>query len=197
MQFSTRSLAAASAAFVLALPLPAADNGEKSQETVSVFGKATLEVPSSFERTKPKSRIVQDEFVAKAGEGDEAETARVYMMASGGSIRANLDRWKGQFAGDEKAFQSKEMELGGWDVFMAEHEGTYSDRVGGGPFFGGRVVKRSDYAMVGAILVPPDPSDADAPVDARPKYFVKMIGPKSVVEANREAFVEMVKSLDE
>ena len=50
-----------------------------------------------------------------------------------------------------------------------------------------RVVNRENYAMTGAILVDPDGK----------KFFVKMIGPMKVVKANRNAFVKMIKSIDQ
>ena len=165
-------------------------------QLITVFGKATLEVPGDFERTQPASRIVEDEFVAKSGEGAEAATARVYMMASGGSLDANLDRWKGQFsAADAERFKTEKLKLENWDIVVAEQTGTYSDQMGGGPFAPGRTVQRPDYGMMGAIIVAPDPDSPDTDLDRRPKYFVKMIGPKGVIEANREAFLGMVKSL--
>ncbi len=166
-------------------------------EKVSVLGKATLEVPSRFERTQPASRIVEDEFVAKLGEGDDAKTARLYMMASGGSLEANLERWKGQFSGDAKAFKTKKLERGDWEVVVAEHSGTFTERMGGGPFAPGRTEKRPDYAMVAAIIVAPDPVNSDTDRDRRPKYFVKMVGPQAVIDENKEAFLAMLKSLQE
>ena len=59
--------------------------------------------------------------------------------------------------------------------------------MGGGPFAGGKVINRENYAMAGAILVHPEGR----------KYFVKMIGPAAVVKANRKSFVSMIKSINE
>ena len=42
--------------------------------------------------------------------------------------------------------------------------------------------------MTGAILVNPE---------GGPNFFVKMIGPSKVVKANREAFVKMIKSIQQ
>ena len=161
-----------------------ADEAEQ-QQSVSVFGEATLEVPAEFKRTEPQSRILEHEFQARAGEGDDAPTARVTMMAAGGDVAANIERWKGQFSGDDKKQKVKQLDRGQWKVHLVDVSGVYSDRVGGGPFFGGRTVERSDHAMLGAILVHPQGR----------KYFVKMIGPETVVEANRKPFVEMIKSI--
>jgi hypothetical protein len=158
------------------------------QESVSVFGEANLQVPADFKRVAPANRIIAHEFQATAGDGDKAETARVTMMAAGGDVAANIKRWEQQFTGGEEAAQkSEEMKLGEWNVHIVDASGSYAERMGGGPFAGGKVVNRENYAMAGAILVHPDGK----------KYFVKMIGPAKVVKANREAFVKMIKSIQQ
>jgi hypothetical protein len=165
---------------------PAADSAQP--ETISVFGEGQLEVPVAFKRVQPKSRIVKHEFQAKAGEGDDAATARVTLMGASGEIAKNIKRWKDQFsAGDPDAQKTEETKLGQWTVYIVDVNGNYGEPVrGGGPFAGGRVVQREGYAMTGAILVNP----------AGRKYFAKLIGPEAVVKANREAFVKMVKSIE-
>lgn len=164
-----------------------ADEAATKTESVDVFG-STLTVPADFKRVEPKSRIIQHEFQAKQGEGKENETARVTMMAAGGDVAANITRWKGQFAGgDEAAKKVEEMKIGNWAVHIVDLNGTYAERMGGGPFAGGKVVNREKHGMTGAILVHPEGR----------KFFVKMIGPHAVVKSNREAFMKMIKSLDD
>lgn len=159
---------------------------EDKQESVSVFGDGNLKVPAEFKRVEPKSSIIEHEFQASAGEEKEEQTARVTMMAAGGDVAANIERWKGQFAGGEKKDQkTEEMKIGNWQVFVVDVNGSYAERMGGGPFAGGKVVNHENYAMAGAILVHPQGR----------KYFVKMIGPAEVVKANRKAFVGMIKSI--
>ena len=183
-RFSTVCFATLAAAVCFA---PAVAEEAAKPQSVRVFGKGTLEVPAAFKRTEPQSRILEHEFQATAGEGEgeDAKTARVTMMAAGGDVAANIARWKGQFSGDDKQQAVKQLDLGQWKVHLVDVSGDYAERMGGGPFFGGRTVQRSDYAMLGAILVHPQGR----------KYFVKMIGPASVVKANREAFVKMIKSI--
>ncbi|WP_442506851.1 hypothetical protein SH528x_005724 [Novipirellula sp. SH528] len=164
-----------------------ADTAAKEEaKTVSVFGEADLKVPAQFKATKPQSGIVEHEFVAKSAK-DDAATARVTFMAAGGDVQANISRWKGQFSGgDAEAQKSKEMKVGKWNVHIVDVSGKFQERMGGGPFFGGKTVERENYAMAGAIIVHPEGR----------KYFVKMVGPAEVVNENRDAFVEMIKSID-
>jgi len=159
---------------------------EKAADTISVFGEKNLGVPKSWARTKPASSIVEHEFLVKEGEGDDAPTARVTMMAAGGDVKANIDRWKGQFAGGNAAAQkSEEKKIGKWDVHVVDLSGNFKETMGGGPFSGGKVVERTNYAMLGAILVHPEGR----------KYFVKMTGPADLVKANREGFIQMFDGL--
>ena len=109
------------------------------------------------------------------------------MMAAGGDVQANIKRWQGQFTGgDEEDQKSEDMKIGNWQVYIVDVTGNYKERMGGGPFAGGKVVERTDYAMTGAILLHPEGR----------KYFVKMIGPSAVVKENRDAFVKMIKSIE-
>ena len=156
-------------------------------ESVSIFGDGTLEVPVEFKRVQPKSMIVEHEFQAKSGEGDTEETARITMMASGGGVEPNIKRWQGQFTGgDEQLKKVEKLSLGDWKVHLVENNGTFAERMGGGPFAGGKVVKRKNHGMIGAILVHPQGK----------LYFVKMIGPNSFVQAKRDTFIDMIKTLE-
>ncbi|MFG0262277.1 MAG: hypothetical protein ACF788_07795 [Novipirellula sp. JB048] len=162
------------------------ENAGGTSATVDVFGEGKLEVPSQFKATQPQSNILEYEFVAKSSE-DENATARVTFMPAGGDVRANIARWRGQFqGGDAEAQKTKEMKLGKWNVHLVDLSGKFKERVGGGPFFGGKVVEHENYAMAGAIIVHPEGR----------KYFVKMVGPAEVVSENRDAFVQMIKSIE-
>lgn len=184
---NTFLLAIAALAIGLCVSSTANADEKAKPASINVFGAGELSVPASFKRVQAKSRIIEHEFQASDGEGDDAKTARVTFMAAGGDIKANIDRWKGQFTGgDEEAQKVEEMKLGDWKVHIVDVNGDYKERMGGGPFAGGKVVNRTDYGMAGAILVHPEGR----------KYFVKMIGPMSVVKANRKAFVEMIKSIE-
>ena len=154
----------------------------KTKKIMFFDDAASLEVPTSFKTSPPKSRMLQYEFKV----GEEDKSARLTMMAAGGGVDPNIKRWKGQFAGgDPKAQKSEKIDVDGWDVHIVDCSGSYAERMGGGPFAGGKVVQREDYAMVGAIIAQPEGR----------LYFLKMIGPAETVKANRKTFVNMLKSL--
>ncbi|MCM2372375.1 gluconolactonase [Aporhodopirellula aestuarii] len=191
--FSTLVIAVCLASFATVAAVAVGDEAPAaaSPTKVTVFESGTLVVPPEFKPAPKANNIIEHEFAASAGEGDNVETARVTMMPASGGVKANIDRWIGQFSStDRKTVGPKETESGGWTVHVVEVSGQYSERMGGGPFAGGRVVRREGYAMMGAILVEPE---GDAP--HRRQYFVKMIGPESVIKANGEAFKKMVNSV--
>lgn len=153
---------------------------------IKFFGTSTLMVPPEFEPAEKGSSMLDYEFTATSGEGDQAETARVTMMASGGGVKANIQRWKGQFVGGDAAAKKTEtIEVGPWKVHVVDNNGTFASRMGGGPFAGGKMVKNEGWAMVGAILENPQGQT----------YFVKLIGPGEPVQQNRESLIKMLKSV--
>ena len=167
-------------ASVTALNVTAEEKADKPAE-VKMFKTGSLSVPALFKKTKPANFVIEEEF--KAGEGEKA--ARLTMMHASGGVEANIKRWKGQFAGGDPEAQKEEtFEVGNYKVHVVDVNGSYAERMGGGPFAGGKVVQRKDYAMVGAIIKSPD----------GPTYFVKLIGPAETVKANREALVKMIKA---
>lgn len=176
------------AGFVVATPAPLPADEKQSDsktEQISVFGVATMEVPEQFKRAPKGSGILEHEFKATSGEGDDADSARITMMGASGGIEANIARWKGQFSGEDKSEEVEDLKIGQWLVYMVDVSGNYADSMGRGPFAPGPKVVREDYAMTGAILKHPEGRT----------YFVKMIGPEKVVKENREAFVKMIKSI--
>lgn len=181
MRMSSLAVALVLSAVIVAPSPVVAEDKTAEPVKVEVLGKGTMEVPAEFKPTKPASSIVEREF--EVGEGDK--TARLTMMPAGGGVERNIKRWKGQFSGGpEEEQKTEKMDVGPFEVHLVDVSGKYAERMGGGPFFGGKVVQREDYAMAGAIVVSPDGR----------MYFLKMIGPSEVVKANREKFVEMIKS---
>lgn len=163
---------------------------EKKTDVIKLAdGKVTLPAPKQWQRRQPRTRIVEHEFAAPPAEGDEA-AARITLMRAGGGVEANIQRWIGQFvqpdggASADKTKQEKS-EVSGAVVHVVDISGTYKDRQGGGPFSGGREVRREKYRMLGAIIA----------TENSGHYFIKVIGPAKTVAANEKPFREMLKGL--
>ena len=121
---------------------------------------------------------IEAEFVIPKTEGDPAD-GRLTVMASGGGVKANVDRWKTQFSKTDNSSVKKD-KAGGFDVHVVDITGTFKDQRG--PF--APATMRKDYRMMGAIIV----------MDDGPDYFAKFYGPKKTVEANAKQFAKFVKS---
>lgn len=168
-----------------------AGNTAAKKQTVTIFQSGKLVVPAKIKRVEPANNVVEHEFEASVGDGDDGQTARVTLMPAMGGVKANVDRWISQFSGDKrKVSETKQSKSGKWDVHVVKISGTYAQRMGGGFFAGGRVIRHEDYAMMGAVLVEPQGESR-----RRREYFVKMIGPAPVIDANEDAFKKMVKSV--
>ena len=155
---------------------------EKPTKVSLAEGKIVFTVPAKWEVKEPASNIVEHEFAAPAPE-DKLKAARVTMMGAGGSVKANIDRWKAQFTKQEPdAMKVEETKIAGQTVHLVDFSGTYNDRRG--PFVPG--VERENYRMMAAIVV----------TDKLGQYFIKAYGPKDTMAANEKAFHEMIKSLE-
>lgn len=155
---------------------------EKGTE-ITIASGAKMMAPANWKVVRPKISIIQNEFAAPGAEPEQ--TARVTMMAASGSVQANVDRWKGQFQLAAKdGFKEEQKTIEGHTLHLVDLQGTFNERMGG-PFAGGRVVHRENYAMAGAILIDPNGG----------KFFIKMTGPVEAVKANRKAFGEMLDGL--
>jgi hypothetical protein len=95
----------------------------------------------------------------------------------GGGVKANVDRWFGQFQIAKTA--QNEVNLGGVRVVFVQAAGTFSSGMPGEP-----TTPLENYALRGAILEDKEKGDV----------FVKMTGPSSLVESAWVAFEGMVNA---
>lgn len=149
-------------------------------------GKFKFNAPSSWEKKTPKSNMLEAEFsVPKTNEQDPAN-GRITFMAAGGSIKANLDRWMGQFKNaDGSAIADVEpsvFEVDGKKVHLLDLRGTFADSMRG-PM--GPKTNRENYRMLGTIVE-----------NEGGLYFIKFYGPKPIVDANADEFQSMLKGLN-
>ena len=119
-----------------------------------------------------------------AGDTAAGECAVFYFgSGQGGSIDANLERWKGQFqgpGGTPAGAQVAKRTLQGLSVTTIDASGAYSGM--SGPMAGS---SRSvpGYRLLGAIVEGP-----------RGNVFVKFTGPAKTVAANQQKFEQLLAS---
>jgi hypothetical protein len=121
-----------------------------------------------------------------AGDSDTAECA-VYFFGpgQGGSVQANLDRWKAQVQGvngkpaDAKIAQKM---VHGLAVTTIDSSGGYTGM--GGPMATSTTVKNG-YRLIGAVVEGPGGN-----------VFIKFAGPAKTVAANQTKFDQLVNSFE-
>jgi hypothetical protein len=151
---------------------PASDEGPEVK-----LGGITFTAPETWQRKAPQSSFIQAEFALPKAEGDDAD-GRLTVSSAGGSIEANIERWKGQFTKLENSHQEK-IESAGVEATLVNLSGEFNDQRG--PF--APAVSRPNYRMIAAII----------PLGEQP-YFVKATGPQKTLEAHAEAIEQFVAS---
>ena len=133
--------------------------------------------PEEWVVVQPKVSMIQAEFALPKVEGDEND-GRLTVMAAGGSVKMNVDRWRSQFA-DLKDKPTEEIDVSGTKVTLVDLSGTFNEQRGMGP-----VTQRPAYRMLAAILETPDGL-----------LFVKGYGPENTMAKYAEDFRPFVESL--
>ena len=113
---------------------------------------------------------------------DDAECA-VYFFGQGlgGSVQANLDRWKGQFAAPATPKIGNRV-IHGLKATTIDITGSYSGMAGP---MGGAAPAKAGYRMLGAIVENPGGN-----------IFLKFAGPAKTIAANQGKFEQLLGSFD-
>jgi hypothetical protein len=175
------------AGWLAVVSAPALADDEKKDEKITLAeGNLTLTVPATWEKKEPTVRIIEAEYAIPAAEGD-ANGGRLTIMAAGGSIEQNIERWIGQFTqpggkSSKDAAKQEQTTIDGQTVHFVDISGTFKDQRG--PFAPASVYQ--DYRMLAAIIS----------TENSGRYFVKLTGPQKTIAANEEAFRKTIESLD-
>lgn len=140
--------------------------------------------PSGWKTESPQPMRAATYSVAPAPGDKAGGECGVYFFGAGqgGSVEANLDRWKGQFRGaggkPPTATIAKRTSRG-LTITTVDTSGDYSRM--GGPFAAGRAV--AGYRLLGAIVE-----------GQGGNVFVKFTGPAKTVTANAQKFEQLIAS---
>ena len=120
-----------------------------------------------------------------AGDKDTAEFVVYFFgQGEGGSVEANLERWKGQFrtpAGQVAAAKTAKRTVHGLPVTTIDAAGDYSGM--GGPIAKGPAVR--GYRLLGAIIENPGGN-----------LFIKFTGQAKTIEQNQAKFEQLLMSFE-
>jgi hypothetical protein len=151
-------------------------------------GSVVLEAPEQWKQVRPRfPQMVQYEFHAPADAKEGEPPVRITVMASGGGLQGNLERWSGQFSqpdgkATKEVAQVSQIEVKGPKVHFVQITGTYS----GGMMPGGRPAQpKPNHQLVSGIIE----TEKDG------TYFITANGPKAECEKLVEGFREMLKNL--
>jgi len=118
------------------------------------------------------------EFALPRAEGDSAD-GRLTVSVARGSLKDNIERWRGQFGGKPDKESQETIKVEGIDVTLVDFSGTYQDQMG--PFAPG--VDRSNYRNLGEIF------------ELGELHFLKAYEPAQTMEARAPEFRAFVQSL--
>ncbi|MBI5866666.1 MAG: hypothetical protein HZB38_19545 [Planctomycetes bacterium] len=156
-------------------------------------GKDLLwKAPADWQPTPPASSMRRAQYALPRAEGDAADGEMVvfyFGQGEGGTVKMNLDRWRGQFSTSSgeplpaDAGTSEAFEANGMKITLLELDGRFS----AGSMTGGPAAAPLDgYRMIGAVV-----ETKQGP------WFFKATGPKATIEKQKAAIREMLQNVKE
>lgn len=149
----------------------------------SDFGKSgglLWSAPTSWQASPPSNSMRLAEYQIKGVKGSAPAVLAVYQL--GGTVETNISRWIGQFRKDGKPVtdsKRKTQIIAGLNVHQVDVSGTYNSGMAGG-----NQPDQDSQRLLGAIV--------ETKVGL---YFLKLIGPSTIVDKEVQNFDAMMKSL--
>jgi len=154
-----------------------------SAETNKDFKVSTLSFkkPSAWEWVETTSQMRKAQLrINDASAKSPGEVVFFHFGGDGGGTKGNVDRWFSQFQEPREKINARteEVTVGKTKVTYARAEGTYKSGMPGGP-----QTPLIDHALAGAIIE-----------DAAGFIFIRLTGPKALVEKSMPEFKQLVES---
>lgn len=154
----------------------------RGEETTFKVGETSFTRPAKWEWVEATSPMRKAQLKVADQKGGASAEVVFFQFGPGpmGGVKANVDRWLGQFVEPREKINAKteEVTVGKTKVTYVQAEGTYKS---GMP--GGAQTPMPDYALAGAIIEAADGN-----------IFVKMTGPKALVKSSAGEFKKMIES---
>lgn len=145
--------------------------GESGREVDA--GPVTLTAPEDWVRQAPRQMTLAV-FLLPRAEGD-LEDGDMAVSAAGGSVEANIERWRSQFKESPRPVKGEAF-AGGFRVTTAVLDGTYAGRSG----------EKPGFRMWGAIVEIPGENQL---------VFIKATGPVKTLGRWEKSFGDFLNSL--
>jgi hypothetical protein len=160
-------------------PIPGAGAASAQDNRVAAFAGLTAPKPATWIWHPTQAQFSVAEYTVPGVEG--ADQAKITVFSAGGSLDANIARWRMQFrdadgnlGGVDPVVES--FEADGMPVSIVEFDGDYKG------------MGMSNFATGQKFIT----AVVDAPTQ---KLFIRFVGPSKTVGSNRSAFLDMIKGL--
>lgn len=172
-------LSPAVAAIALGVLFSSASSTLAAEDSFQV-SEFTYKTPTGWKKEQPKSSMRKAQLTApgKDGKGGAEVTFFYFGAGGGGSVKANVARWLGQFK-DQKNSKEESKTVNGVKITYVSTEGTFMS----GPPFGGAKTPMSNSGLLGAIVE-----------GKQGNVFIKMTGPLATIEGVDAGFRGMVEN---
>lgn len=150
----------------------------------ATFLEYQTEIPATWTARAPSSSMRLAEYATPTVGVGLAEVVVYYFgKGQGGSVDANLERWKSQFSNPTgEPVQEKRTQLvAPFPITIAEYRGTYARGIGAGS---APEAARLNNLLIAVVVETP-----------RGTLFFQCFGPIAAVELQREAYVRFVTGL--
>jgi len=167
------------------------DGGKKSEATKKDDGKKAaakktrevklrdlvLNVPEAWKQKKPSSRLRLGHFDIPAAKEDKevGELGIFNFGGGGGGVRANAERWIGQFESKGRKVTLRSSKSKSGEYVIVDVTGTYNKPIG--PPIRRQTKRTANTRMLGVILA------LTVGDERKGTYFLKLTGPKDTITA--------------
>lgn len=144
---------------------------------IAEFAGMTAPKPATWIWHPPANAMIMTEYVLPGQEG--SDQAHLKIVKAGGTVEANVERWKTQFraaGGGPVEAKIEKLDADGIPVTVVELAGEYKGM--------GAVSFAPDQIMISAIV--------EAPTG---QFFLTLVGPAATIESNRQAYMEMIRGI--
>ena len=139
-------------------------------------GGLTLNVPASWKHEEPLSRLRLTQFRIPAADGDKEDgELAVFSFGAGGGVKANIERWIGQFQPDGRTVKIVTGKATQGQYVLVDVAGVYNKPVG--PPIAGKTEPTPGSRVLAVILTVPE----------KDNFFLKLTGPDKTVAAQATA----------
>jgi len=168
---------------------PLAMSGAQGATSAATNAQATFldyhtSVPGGWTARTPSSSMRLAEYTTPTTDAGMAEVVVYYFgKGQGGSVDANLERWKSQFTNPAGGPVAEKIThpVGAIPMTVAEYRGTYARGVGAGS---DASAARPNHMLIAVVAETP-----------RGTLFFQCFGPIAAVEAQRAAYLQFAQGL--